>query len=145
MTRREIRETSFRILFSLDFCGAKDLKNQLDLYHKEHVDLAIDSITDTEDAPVYVDDESWPDVCSKCVGTAEHLKEIDAAINDASDGWKTSRMTKVDLTLLRLAVYEMHYEDLPKGVAINEAVELAKKYGTSKSSAFVNGVLAKIS
>ena len=60
-------------------------------------------------------------------------------------GWKTSRMGKVDLTIIRLAVYELKYEeDIPTGVAINEAVELAKKYGTDTSSSFVNGVLAKL-
>ena len=60
-------------------------------------------------------------------------------------GWKTARMGKVDLTLLRLAVYEIKFEDdIPTGVAINEAVELAKKYGTDDSSSFVNGILAKI-
>ena len=66
-------------------------------------------------------------------------------INEAATGWKTSRMGKVDLTLLRLAVYEIKFEeDIPTKVAINEAVELAKRYGTDSSPAFVNGVLAKI-
>ncbi|MEI3176870.1 MAG: transcription antitermination factor NusB [Lachnospiraceae bacterium] len=74
-----------------------------------------------------------------------HLPEIDEAINAVAKGWKTSRMGKVDLTIIRLAVYELKYEeDIPTGVAINEAVELAKKYGTDTSSSFVNGVLAKL-
>ena len=65
--------------------------------------------------------------------------------NAVAKGWKTSRMGKVDLTIIRLAVYELKYEeDIPTGVAINEAVELAKKYGTDTSSSFVNGVLAKL-
>ena len=73
-----------------------------------------------------------------------HLESIDAEINDKSVGWKTSRMAKVDLAILRLAVYEIRYEeDIPEKVSINEAVELAKKYGTDDSSSFVNGVLAK--
>ena len=73
------------------------------------------------------------------------LKEIDESINAAARGWKTSRMGKVDLTLIRLAVYEIKYEeDIPVGVAINEAVELAKKYGSDDSPSFINGVLAKI-
>ena len=73
------------------------------------------------------------------------LEEIDKIINESSKGWKTTRMGKVDLTLIRLAVYEIKYEeDIPTGVAINEAVELAKKYGTDDSPAFINGVLAKI-
>jgi len=73
------------------------------------------------------------------------LEEIDKIINESSKGWKTTRMGKVDLTLIRLAVYEIKYEeDIPTGVAINEAVELAKKYGTDDSPAFINGILAKI-
>ena len=75
----------------------------------------------------------------------EKIDEIDAAINEVSEGWKTRRMGKVDLTLIRLAVYEMKYEDdIPVKVAINEAVELAKQYGTDESPSFVNGVLAKL-
>ena len=74
-----------------------------------------------------------------------HLAEIDEAIDAVAEGWKTGRMGKVGLTLIRLAVYEMKYdEDVPVGVAINEAVELAKKYGTDESPAFINGVLAKL-
>ena len=73
------------------------------------------------------------------------LSEIDAMINEAAKGWKTSRMGKVDLTIIRLAVYEMKFEeDIPTGVAINEAVELAKAYGTDESASFVNGILAKL-
>ena len=76
---------------------------------------------------------------------SEKLEEIDAKINEVSEGWKTGRMGKVDLTLIRLAVYEMLYEeDVPAKVAINEAVELAKQYGTDNSPSFVNGVLAKL-
>ena len=75
----------------------------------------------------------------------EKIEEIDAKINEVSEGWKTGRMGKVDLTLIRLAVYEMLYEeDVPAKVAINEAVELAKQYGTDNSPSFVNGVLAKL-
>ena len=65
-------------------------------------------------------------------------------INKQAKGWTTQRMGKVDLTILRLAVYEIIYdENVPVGVAINEAVELAKRYGQDESSGFVNGILAK--
>lgn len=74
----------------------------------------------------------------------EKLDEIDEKLNMTAEGWQTKRMGKVDLTILRLAVYEIKYdEDIPTGVAINEAVELAKKFGQDSSPAFVNGVLAK--
>ncbi len=72
------------------------------------------------------------------------LDEIDKVLNDRVQGWDTGRMGKVDLTVLRLAVYEIMYdEEIPTGVAINEAVELAKKFGQDSSPSFVNGVLAK--
>ena len=72
------------------------------------------------------------------------LDEIDGMINKEAKGWTTERMGKVDLTILRLAVYEIKFDDdVPTGVAINEAVELAKKFGQEESAGFVNGVLAK--
>lgn len=81
-------------------------------------------------------------ISGKCEDIVAHLAEIDEAIDAVAEGWKTGRMGKVDLTLIRLAVYEMKYdEDVPVGVAINEAVELAKKFSTEFSANFVNGVL----
>ena len=74
----------------------------------------------------------------------EKLDEIDALLNETSNGWKTKRMSRVDLTALRLAVYEMKYGETPIGVAINEAVELAKRFGGETSGSFVNGILGKI-
>ena len=72
-------------------------------------------------------------------------EEIDEMLNEHVTGWKTSRMNKVDLSILRLAVYEMKYdEEIPEKVAINEAVELAKKFGGDEAPAFVNGILAKL-
>ena len=74
----------------------------------------------------------------------EKLEEIDGQINEKAEKWTTSRMGKVDLTLIRLAVYEILFDDsVPAGVAINEAVELAKKFGQDASPSFVNGILAK--
>lgn len=75
----------------------------------------------------------------------EKKAEIDAMIEAISDGWRINRMGKVDLTIMRLAVYEMKFDsDIPVGVAINEAVELAKKFGQDNSAAFINGILASI-
>ena len=74
----------------------------------------------------------------------DKLPDIDSRLNEKAEGWDTTRMSKVDLTILRLAVYEICYdENVPTGVAINEAVELAKKFGQDASSGFVNGILAK--
>lgn len=75
----------------------------------------------------------------------EKTAQIDALLNEHTKGWKTTRMNKVDLSILRVAVYEMKWdEEVPVGVAIDEAVELAKKYSSAEGPSFVNGVLAKL-
>lgn len=130
MTRRELREQVFKILFGVDFHAAEDLSQQIKMYVEDQIEC------DVEDGTY---------ITEKCEDVAAHLSDIDAAVNEVSEGWKTTRMGKVDLTLIRLAVYEMKYEeDIPVGVAINEAVELAKQYGTDDSPSFINGVLAKL-
>ena len=71
--------------------------------------------------------------------------ELDEKINSVSEGWPTNRLGKAELSIMRLAVYEMLYDDdIPVNVAIDEAVELAKKYGADNASSFINGVLAKL-
>lgn len=73
------------------------------------------------------------------------IEEVDSAINAVSDGWTTHRMAKTDLAIIRVACCEMMVrEDVPKAVAINEAVEMSKKYGTERSGAFINAILGKI-
>lgn len=130
MTRRELREQVFKMLFGAEFHEASEMPEQMQVYGE------------TEEA---WDVEDGAYISEKCTDIVAHLEEIDAAINAVAEGWKTGRMGKVDLTLIRLAVYEMKYEDdMPVGVAINEAVELAKKYGTDTSPSFINGVLAKL-
>lgn len=130
MTRRELREQVFKMLFGVEFHDASEMPEQMAVYEE------------TEQAWDAADGEY---ISGKCKEIIARLAEIDEAINEVAEGWKTGRMGKVDLTLLRLAVYEMKYEeDIPVGVAINEAVELAKKYGTDDSPAFINGVLAKL-
>ena len=75
----------------------------------------------------------------------EQLPELDSMINADTAGWTTTRMSKTDLTVLRLSLYELKFqEDIPKKVVLNEAVEIAKKYGGADSGSFVNGVLARI-
>lgn len=129
MSRRELREHIFRMLFRVEFYEGEDLKEQEQLFLEE-----TEQTTKEEDAYIR----------NKYEKIVEHLEEIDAQINERARGWKVTRMAKVDLTLIRLAVYEIRYdEDVPTGVAINEAVELAKKYGSDDSPSFINGVLAK--
>ena len=82
---------------------------------------------------------------NKTKAAMEKLELLDDKINQVAQGWKTKRMGKVELTILRLAVYEMDYdEEIPEKVAINEAVELAKKFGGEDAPSFINGVLAKM-
>lgn len=79
-------------------------------------------------------------------GTVDNIFEIDETINDNSNGWSVSRMNRVEATVLRIAVYELAYDNdmTPKGVVINEAVELAKRFSTEKAGGFVNGILGSV-
>lgn len=130
MTRREIREQVFKMLFRVEFYNQEEMSEQIAL---------------CEDDACNWKEKDKTYIFEKVEKISEKLEEIDAKINEVSEGWKTGRMGKVDLTLIRLAVYEMLYEeDVPAKVAINEAVELAKQYGTDNSPSFVNGVLAKL-
>lgn len=129
MTRRQLRENVFKMLFRVEFHDDKELPEQLILFEDELE-------PSSEDEKIYMTNK-YKDIYA-------HIEELDAAINEVSKGWKTIRMGKVDLTLIRLAVYEIRFEEeIPVKVSINEAVELAKKYGTDDSPAFVNGILAK--
>lgn len=77
-------------------------------------------------------------------GVAEHRRQVDEAIEEASSNWRLDRMARVDRNVLRLAVYELLQSDVPVKVVINEAIELGKKFGSESSGAFVNGVLDKV-
>lgn len=130
MTRREIREHLFKMLYRKDFHESSELEEQIDFYDEE-----IENAKESEIA--YVNERFHQVV--------ERLPLIDEIISEASEGWKLSRMGKVDLSILRLAVFEIKFDDdIPDKVAINEAVEIAKIYGTDTSGSFINGVLAKI-
>ena len=77
-------------------------------------------------------------------GVFENLPELDAVVENNAKGWKLSRLAKIDLSILRLSIYEIKYRsDIPYNISINEAVELAKRYGTEDSGSFVNGILSK--
>ena len=135
MTRREIREQTFRALFQYEFY---DNEEDTDL-KQQQMSLFLDSDID------FTGDESERDeIQEKVAAIAARIADIDARINDAADSWSTARMNKVDLALLRLATYELTEEKLEPGIAINEAVELAKLYGTDDSGRFVNGILGQI-
>lgn len=129
MTRRELRENVFKMLFRVEFHEEGEMSGQLGMMDDE-----LENIKEADAA--YINE--------KCSDIIAKIPELDEAINASTTGWKTTRMGKVDLSIIRLAVYEIKYEeDIPAKVAINEAVELAKLYGTDNSASFVNGVLAK--
>ena len=129
MRRSEIREHVFKLLFRVEFHDAADLEEQDRLYFE----------------PLTLTDENRKLIMDRVRSIEEKLPDIDKRIEELSVGWKKERIGKVELTIIRLAVFEALYdEQVPVGVAINEAVELAKKYGGDGSPAFVNGVLGKL-
>lgn len=130
MTRRKQREQIFKLLFRVEFMNEEEMPEQVRLFF--------------EDEEAQMTEEERCQVTEKYELIAGRRPEIDEMLEKEAEGWKISRMGKIDLTILRLAVYEIKYdEDIPTSVAINEAVELAKKFGQEESSKFVNGVLAK--
>lgn len=130
MSRSELREHVFRMLFRIEFNSAAEMQEQESLYFE-----LLDEVSEKEQEYIL----------NKYKAIKEKVEEIDNVLNQLSEGWKTTRMNRVDLTILRLATYELKWdEDVPTGVAINEAVELAKRYSSDQGPAFVNGVLAKV-
>lgn len=141
MKRSEEREQVFKLLFRVEFNPIEEMAEQEQLFSEdlpESEDLFMNS-----DAKRLAEKDA-DKIRNKYEKIAAKLPQIDEMINEKTLGWDTERMAKVDLTIIRLAVYEIKFdEDIPTGVAINEAVELAKKFGQDGSASFVNGVLAK--
>ncbi len=152
MTRREIREEIFKLLFTVEFHEEDEREEQLAFFMEEEAEEEAEEVEvlseedyelAKEEAKEIQADKSY--IENKYNEVLAHLEEIDETLNKKIDKWKTTRMPKVDLTILRLAVYEIMFdEDIPNKVAINEAVELAKKYGSDKSGKFINGALSKV-
>lgn len=140
MSRRLAREATFKALFQLDFNFGEGEERET------YEDLAITTMFDDEPRLTSKKDLSY--IESMVKETRAHLEEIDALIvSHLKEGWQLSRIMAADRNVLRLAVYEMKFAEppVPKGIVINEAVELAKKYGTDDSGRFVNGILEAIS
>ena len=130
MKRREAREIAFYLTFEKDFMKEDSCK---DIYDKAIVCL---------DKPEISDD---PYIYSTFVGVFNHLEEIDSMIEEASANWETERISRVSKAIIRLAAYEIIYvPDIPVKIAVNEAVEISKKFDDEKAFSFINGVLAKI-
>ena len=138
MSRKLAREAAFKALFQLDFNFEEDNRQECE-------DLAIQTMFDDEPRLTKKD---FAYIESSVKGTRARLEEIDEIITaHLKQGWLLPRIMAADRNILRLAVYEMKFVEpnLRKSIAINEAVELAKKYGTDDSSRFVNGILESIS
>ena len=130
MNRTLMRENAFRLLYSLEVQKEINIEEQIELY------IESNNITNTEAI------EYMKDAIS---GIEKNKVEIKALIEEnLKSNWKLERISKIDLSLLELAIYEIKYKEVPYKVAINEAVELAKKYGEDNSKTFVNGILASI-
>lgn len=130
MNRSEIREQAFKLIYSLEIQKKENIEEMIELY------LESNEITN-KNAIEYIKDAIY--------GIEEHKEEILEKIEKhLKSDWRIERISKVDLSILKLAIYEIKYKEIPFKIAINEAVELAKKYGEESSKNFVNGILASI-
>lgn len=130
MTRRQIRENIFKILFKLEFNNVDEMSEQMEL-----------SLEDIEN----ISDKDRQYIIDKSNKVIELIGDIDAVIEKISSGWRIGRIGKAEIAILRLAIYEMKYDDeVPFKVAINEAVEISKIYCDEDAKSFINGVLAKV-
>ena len=130
MNRTESRESAFKLIYSLEIQKEKNLQAQINVYFES------ENIND-KNARQYIEDAIF--------GIENHKVEILSLIEEnLKSDWKIDRISKIDLCILKLAIYEIKYKEIPFKVVINEAVELAKKYGEDSSKNFVNGILASI-
>ena len=132
MTRRQLREETFRLLFAVQFYNGAEQEEQM----ADCLSCFMEGYTQEEQRGV----------SERVAKILPLIPEIDSAIDAATTAaWKLRRMGTEEANILRLAVYEMRYDEgVPEPVAINEAVELAKKYGQDGSAGFVNGILSKL-
>ncbi|MGN1013051.1 MAG: transcription antitermination factor NusB [Clostridia bacterium] len=129
MSRKKARDNAFKCVYELEFGMNENLEKILENCYEEN-----DNKLDEKD---YIE--------KVLKGVKENLKEIDDIILSKLKNWSIDRIAKIDLAILRLAIYEIKYmEDIPVKVSANEAVELAKTYGNNDSKSFVNGVIAKV-
>ena len=135
-SRRRAREIALQILYQLDAQGELDERQAIALFWKNFS-------AESAEAGVPIDEETRAFAETLVLGVSEQRAELDGVIGKASRNWRVERMARVDRNLLRLALWEMRNggEAVPAKVAINEAIEIAKRYGTSESPAFINGVL----
>lgn len=159
--RRAAREAALLILFAIDAGKLSDVNEPISTFRQEMRDdpeVLFAVFGEEEDTPFddklvsrarhLLDERTgghWPFVESLTRGVMAHLRAIDERIGESSKNWKVSRMNRVDRNILRLAAYELAFEpEVPTRATLNEAIELAKRYGTEDSGKFVNGILDRI-
>lgn len=141
MKRSQIREQVFKLLFRIEFNEIEDMPEQVKLF-MESPTLDEDE-NDYKELKVKASEEEY--IINKYNDIINHLDEINTIIDETAKGWTSDRIGKVELTILRLAIYEIKYDDdIPVSVAIDQAVELSKRFGRDESYSFINGVLAKL-
>ena len=134
MTKHELREQVFKAVFSID----TQLETESGIVPEE---IVKNYLTKSCDEPLTEDETDY--IFTKASAIGDMLTQLDEEINAVAEGWKKNRMGKAELNILRLAVYEIRYdESIPVKVAINEAVELAKEYCNQDAPSFINGMLA---
>ena len=139
MTRKQIREQVLRLVYLFDFTSEEERQEQAELYFQQPVE------DDMENLPSEALPEEKEYIQEKAIRIASCFSSLDQELNGAAKGWNTRRMGRTELAILRLALYEMRYDDaIPTGVAINEAVDLAKKYCEDEAPSFINGLLAAL-
>ena len=146
MTRRALREHCFKLLFCTDFYPPEEAKEQIEDYFQSKAEEETDENGRIQLVHlVQLSEQEEAECREKVDACLERLPEIDKKLEAVSEGWKLSRMGRVELTILRLACFELCFDEtVPDRVAINEVVELAKKFGGDDAPAFVNGILAKL-
>ena len=143
MNRHELRESIFKIVFQIPFYGVENMQEQTEVDIKSLKLLAEEPLSEEDKIKLSEKNEQY--IKDKVQGIVSHIKELDEKITEAAKNWELERLGKAELAILRLASYEIIYdEDIPRAVAINEAVELAKEYIDEKAGAFINGVLAGV-
>ncbi|WP_250277443.1 transcription antitermination factor NusB [[Clostridium] colinum] len=141
-TRSNTRNHVFNLIFQLEFFDKDEMKQILNKYYDIlETEVVLESKKDENYIPLKINKSI---IEKQIFDLINKLEDIDKKIIINSEGWDISRIDKVDLAILRLAIYEILFDDVPAKVAINEAIELSKEYSSEKSYRFVNAVLAKI-
>ncbi|MGI5998358.1 MAG: transcription antitermination factor NusB [Lutispora sp.] len=144
MNRRLLRQSAFKIIFSFSF-NKHDIDQILEDISEEN-DVYFEQEEDSDGKQIPQISRKHKEFLNKIVrGTLENIESIDKVIKSSLKSWSMERIAKVDLTILRMAIYELLYaKDVPASVVINEAVELGKVFGNDDSGSFINGVLGRV-